>query len=238
MFSAAFQCSHVVARAYKALQSFSPLSSKNTDDSRLQRAITDVTTFDASLTRLFRSWVMPRTADGAIPRKNVSELEIQKLWLESSRTHRTTAMWNFLKGARMILLQTLLELLERSHHSYPSSPSTITSNVSTPRTDGSNSNDDELIRISLDLIRQTAASIFATVSSLTTHDGSRGPRNAGGYYLLWPLNVIISCRYTAHEDKSKAAEVLVYVGKHMGLRHALEIADGYSQYRSFQRKEP
>ena len=237
MFSSAFQCSHVVPRAYKALQAFSPLSYKHTDDSRLQRAITDVTTFDASLTRLFRSWVMPRTADGAIPRKNVSEMEIQKLWLESSRTHRTTAMWNFLKGARMILLQTLLELLDRSHHSSPSSPSTITSVFSTPYPNHSTDNDEELIRISLDLICQTAASIFATVSSLTTHDESRGPRNAGGYYLLWPLNVIISCKYTSYEDKVKAAEVLVYVGKSMGLRHALEIAEGYVQFRTFQHKD-
>ena len=159
----------------------------------------------------------------------MSEIEIQKLWLERAQTHRATAMWIFLKGARMILLQTLLELLEISHNSSPSSPSTLTSAANTPYASSTTSNDDELIQMSQDLINQTASSIFATVGSLTTSDESRGPRNLGGYYLLWPLNVIISCKYTSREDKVKAAEILVYIGENLGLRHALEIADGWAR---------
>ena len=202
MFGAAFQCSHVVARTHEEI-----LKADGTSASiaRLEKASAEISSFDATLDRLFRSCVALATTDKA---PTATEVRVQ--WQATCPTYRAMAMWIFLKGSRIILHETNIKCLEKLNAPEAGAREYVA-----------------MIAESVDTI--LAAVIYMTESPdgrviQTQLQQSRGPKHIGGYYLLWPLHVIIDCRYLDSERRDIAREALLKIGNDMGLRHALEIA--------------
>lgn len=199
MFGAAFQCSHVVAHAHEEVLK---ADGSAASVARLEKVVTDIRIFDTTLQRLFRTCQTLSPTD-----KYRTDAELQAQWLASCPTYRAMALWSFLKASRITLHEILIECLDQLKVS-----------------------SDEISE-ALAAVGQSAEAIFLTVAFMTEAPKMsfqslecRGPRNSGGYYLLWPLHVIIECKRTDHRLKQMARDVLLKIGSEMGLNHALEIA--------------
>lgn len=176
---------------------------------RLEEAVADIEAFDDQLRRLFPTFLSPSRETESRIATTLSEADVQALWMDSKPTFRAMAMWIFLKASRMILHEVHLQCLEKLQAS-----------------------GNKLLQ-SLDTIREVSEAIFAAVDYMGCANASskqvpddKGPRNMGGYYLLWPLHVVVECRYTSKPQKKVARDALLRIGEEMGLRHALEIAEG------------
>jgi len=199
LFGAAFQCSHVVARAHEEV-----LKADGTPASvtRLEKVVTEIRTFDTTLVRLFRSCVTVSPTDRCF-----TEAEAQSQWLMYCPTYRAMAMWIFLKASRIILHQLRLECLEK---------------LLASRTEASES---------LAVITDSSDAIILAVNYMTDSPNpssrtppSRGPKNIGGYYLLWPLHTVVECKPLDKARQGRARDALLRIGDRMCLNHALEIA--------------
>ena len=202
IFGAAFQCSHVVARAHEAVTTATD-TSPPTD--QLEKFIAEIKTFDSTLIRLFASCVSPSSSI----ERDCTDAEIQVRWMSTQPTYRAMAMWVFLKASRIILHQTCLECLAKFHQS-------------SPEPDISNSQ--ATITASADAILSSVTYMTERLDPALSSHPCRGPQNSGGYYLLWPLHVIGQCEYLDQALRSAACDALMRIGSVMGLRHALEIA--------------
>ena len=202
MFGAAFQCSHVVARAHEELLKADGTSLATM---RLEKAIAEISSFDATLDRLFRSCITVAATDRAL-----TAVEVRAQWMATCPTYRAMAMWIFLKGSRIILHETHLECLEK---------------LQVPESE---------VREYAAIIAESSDAVFAAVTYMTElpdhravptqPQQSRGPKHIGGYYLLWPLHVIVECRFMDPARRGIARDALLKIGNEMGLNHALEIA--------------
>ncbi|KAL6714210.1 hypothetical protein ACLMJK_008705 [Lecanora helva] len=199
MFGSAFQCSHIVARAHNEILKADGTTSST---ARLEKVVAEIRTFDITLVRLFRTCVSLSPTD-----KYRTDAELQAQWLASCPTYRAMAMWIFLQASRIILHEVHAECLHKL-----------------------NASDDEISR-AIALVRQSTDSIFSAVKFMTEETPKspyslecKGPRNIGGYYLLWPLHIIVECKFAEKKQKQIARDVLLRIGSEMGLKHALEIA--------------
>ena len=200
MFGSAFQCSHIVARAYEEVLK---ADATRASTSRLDKVTAEIQTFDITLVRLFRTCMTSSPPTD----KYRTDAELQAQWLASCPTYRAMAMWTFLKASRIILHETNVECLDKLQ--------------------GTGS----AISEALTVVRQSTEAIFSVVDFMiacnpkSLHNSEcRGPRNSGGYYMLWPLHVIVECRFTDKGQKQFARDVLIRIGSGMSLNHALEIA--------------
>ena len=118
-------------------------------------------------------------------------------------------MWIFLKGSRIILHVLRQECLEKLRSTY---------------SDLERSESTATIEASADAVFSVIAYMTEPLDRLPKSGRSRGPKNAGGYYLLWPLHIIVGCKYLDKARRSIARDALLKIGREKHLNHALEIA--------------
>ena len=212
MFGASFQCSHLVAKAHDELLKADGTSASTT---QLKKIVNEIRTFEGTLVRLFRACVVSPSTE-----KRLTEAEVQTQWLSTCPTYRAMAMWIFLKASRITLHQLLLQCLQR----LSVSPHELSDPFAT-------------LIASSDAILSSIPYMTEPYDEISATPQCRGPKNIGGYYCLWPLHIMIECRYIDKDRQDIAREALLKIGHEMGLSHALEIArvadcdDGLSHSR-------
>ena len=216
MIAATFQCSRVVAEAHDTLRS--PTTSADYHG-RLHQIIIEANKLNTMLDQLCSVAVTETSKNSKDNAAFHGRAHEEVLESSHSPTFRSISIWIMYRSTRIILLQTLLQC-----------STTLQSFTST--TTHSPEDDIEISEeSSVKIIKEMSNAIFSAIPTLTEDFADsvetrarRGPRNIGGYYLLWPLHVIVDCEYTSEDQKQIAREVLLRIGSEMGLNHAFEIA--------------
>ena len=76
----------------------------------------------------------------------------------------------------------------------------------------------------LDLFLSTIPFITAPLNQSGSSHENNAPRNAGAYFILWPLHILADCPYTSQAQKTAAHNALILIGTKAGLNRAFEIA--------------
>jgi len=131
--------------------------------------------------------------------------------------------WNYHRTARIILHEHLLECLDRLHSLHPS-----------PQDDDTDlSNLHTINQASLTKIHALVDDVLATIpqslgdidhEGRLTEDKDTGTpkwKGVGGYFLLWPIKMILSLRSPTAEQKSVAHAVYERIRKCTGMKSAL-----------------
>ena len=214
MISATLTCSQVVADAHEILQEADYGVESQGRLAQIATKVNELDTILANSTLIEMIGVNENPIETFRSTNYLSDPRCQNI------SHRSMSMWMIYKSARIILHQTRIQCLTK---------------ISTPIIQVSNNPVDESsiksnIR-SCDIIREMIDAIFSAVPALTgAFDKStqtadvKGPKNIGGYYLLWPLHIIADCQFTSKQQKRIARDTLRYIGSAMGLNHAFEIA--------------
>lgn len=78
----------------------------------------------------------------------------------------------------------------------------------------------------LDLVLSTIPFITAPLNQSGSSHENNAPKNAGGYFILWPLHILAGSPYTSQTQRTAAHKALILIGTKAGLNRAFEIARG------------
>ncbi|KAE9365196.1 hypothetical protein N431DRAFT_96771 [Stipitochalara longipes BDJ] len=137
------------------------------------------------------------------------------------------ALWNKHRGAIITLNQALLERLDAAKINAPDGDFTTTNMI-------------ELRHKATITIQTMIREVFASIpfslgdippyntDSLKCKSSTTGlPKSVGGYFLVWPLTVILRCPIASETQRNQARAALIRIGRQFGISHAIKSGQNY-----------